>query len=150
MGNQLQSTRLELEKNINLLRKQVFESAQRIVAMEEETSRLRTLNQDSVNRCEHLENILEEKTSLIRKYQQSSSHVHQKMEEATRVARKQIEDLQAVWVQAVANAQQEAEEMQKAADISDGSIVVRNSQREHVGSLSSKVSESMEMMSQRP
>ena len=166
MGNQLQSTRLELEKNINLLRKQVFESAKRVVAMEEETSRLRTLNQhsvnklasmeeensqlrtlnqDSVNRCEHLESILEEKTALIRKYQQSSSRVHQKIEEAARVARKQMEDLQAVWVQAVANAQQEVEEMQKAADISDGSIAARNSQREHVGSLSSKVSESMEM-----
>ena len=150
MGNQLQSTRLELEKNTNLLRKQAFESAQRVIAMEEETSQLRTLNQDSVNRCAHLENILEEKTSLIRKYQQSSSRVHQKMEEATRVARKQIEDLQAVWVQAVVNAQQEAEEMQKATDISDGSIAARSSQREHVGSLSSKVSESMEMMSQRP
>ena len=145
MGNQLQSTRLELEKNINLLRKQVFESAQRVVAMEEETSRLRTLNQDSVNRCECLESIVEEKTSLIRKYQQSSSRVHQKMEKAARVTRKQMEDLQAVWVQAVANAQQEVEEMQKAADMSDGSIAVRNTQREHAGSLSSKVSESMEM-----
>ena len=134
MGYKLQSTHLELEKNVN-----------KLAAMEEETSRLRTLNQDSVNRCEHLESIVEEKTSLIRKYQQSSSRVHQKMEEAAKVARKQMEDMQAVWVQAVANAQQEVEEMQKAADISDGSIAARNTQREHVGILSSNVSESIEM-----
>ena len=116
MGNQYQSTRLELEENINLLRRQVFESAKRVGTMKDETSRLRTLNQASVNRCER---ILEEKTSLIRKYEQSSSHVHQKLEEAARVARKQMEDLQAVLVQAVANAQQEVEEMHKVSDTVD-------------------------------
>ena len=155
MGYKLQSTHLELEKNINKLAAMEEEtsrlrtlnqdSVNKLATMEEETSRLRTLNQDSVNHCEHLESILEEKTSLIRKYHQSSSRVHQKMEEAAKVARKQMEDFQAVWVQAVANAQQEVEEMQKATDISDESIATRNSQREHVGHLSSNVSESMEM-----
>ena len=132
MGYKLQSTHLELEENIN-----------KLAAMKVETSRIRALNQGSVYRCEHLESILEEKTSLIRKYQQSSSRVYQNMEETARVARKQMEDLQAVLVQAVANAQQEVEEMQKATDISVENATSRNSQRE--GSLSSNVSESIEM-----
>ena len=115
MENQFRFTRLELEKNINLLKNQGSESASKLASMEEETSRLRTLNQDSANRCEHLESILEEKTSLIEKYQQSSSRVHHKLEEAARVAKQQIEDLQAA-------AQQEVDKMQRATKTYDVNI----------------------------
>ena len=102
----------ELQQKINLLEKQVSKSTNKLLVMEEETSRLKAFNQDSIYRCEHLESILEERTSLIKKYQQSSSHRYKKLEEAASHARKQIEHLQTVLIEAT---QQEAEEIQTPA-----------------------------------
>ena len=115
----MRSTCQELEQKINLLRKQVSESTSKLLAMEEETSRLKAFNQDSVYRCEYLESMLEEKTSLIKKYQQGSSHRYKKLEEAASHARKQIEHLQTVLTEAT---QQEAEEIQTPTESSDDSI----------------------------
>ena len=96
----MRSTCQELKQKINLLEKQVSKSTNKLAAMEEETSQLKAFNQDSVYRCEYLERILEERTSLIKKYQQSSSHRYKKLEEAASHARKQIEHLQAVLIEA--------------------------------------------------
>ena len=114
----MRSTCQELEQKINLLGKQVSESTSKLLAMEEETSRLKAFNQDSVYRCEYLESVLQEKTSLIKKYQQSS-HRYRKLEEAASHARKQIEHLQTVLIEAT---QQEAEEIQTPTEASDDSI----------------------------
>ena len=108
----MRSTCQELEQKINLLEKQVSTSTNKLAAMEEENSQLKAFNQDSVYRCEHLESVLDERTSLIKKYQQSSSHRYKKLEEAASHARKQIEHLQAVLIEAT---QQEAEEIQTPA-----------------------------------
>ena len=90
--------------------------------MKEEIIQLRAFNQDCAYRCERLGRILEEKTHLIKKYQQGSNSIRQKIE-AARVAEKQIEDLQTVVIQAVAHVQQEVEEMQKGTETSDENAV---------------------------
>lgn len=64
----------------------------------------------------------EEKTHLIKKYQQSSNSIRQQIE-AARVAEKKIEDLQSVVIQAVAHVQQEVEEIQRVTETSDQSSV---------------------------